>query len=76
MFAMEITATSFSRVQLQRKASIKSDTDLQFRAFGVRASYKGPDTKSVELSGKISALDLSDRLIRFAPLQKLRAISG
>ena len=37
---MEITATFFSSAQLQRKASIKSDTDLHFGAFGVRASYK------------------------------------
>lgn len=47
-FAMEITATFFSSVRLQRKASIKSDTDLRFGAFGVRTSYKGAHTKSVK----------------------------
>lgn len=63
----DITATVFSSVQLQRKASIKSDTDLHFGAFGVRASYKGPDTKSAEVSGEVSALDLNDLLIKLSP---------
>lgn len=71
MFTME--SQLLSSVQLQRKASIESDTDLHFGASGVTASYKGSDTKSVEISGKISALDLNDLSVRLSPLQKLCA---
>lgn len=60
VLTMEITAAFLSSVQLQRKASTESDTDLHFGALGGRASYKGPDKKSVEVSGKMSALDLND----------------
>lgn len=55
----------FAPAPLPRKASTESDTNLRFGA-----SYKGPDTKSAEVSGKVSALDLKDLLVRLSPLQK------
>lgn len=67
MLTMEITAAFLSSVQLQRKASTEFETNLHFGAFGVRASYKGPDTKSGEVSGKIPALDLNNLLVSFQP---------
>lgn len=77
VLTMEITATVwfFCSVQLWRKANIKCDTDIHLGTSGVRDSYKGPNTKSVEASGKISSLNLNDLLIRLSPIQKLHAIS-
>lgn len=71
MPTMEITAAFLSSVQLQRKASTESDTYLHFGASGVRASYKLPDTKSVKVSGKISAPDPNSLFARVSPLQNL-----
>lgn len=69
MPTMEITAAFLSSVQLQRKASTESDTNLHFGASGVRVSYKLPDTKSVKVSGKMSSSDLNSLFARVSPLQ-------